>query len=66
MNTGDGAEVAAQKKERNGSDEDGEFGMERGRSDGREYEEGRLSVVVGERYEAEATNAGSGSRFYES
>ena len=24
MNTGDGAEMAAQKKERNGSDEDGE------------------------------------------
>jgi len=42
--------------------------VERERSDGRERvcEEGRLSVVVGERYEAEATNARSGSRFYES
>ena len=57
----------AQKKESTGS-EDGEFGVERERSDGRERvcEEGRLSVVVGERYEAEATNARSGSRFYES
>lgn len=29
-------------------------------------EEERSSVVVGERYDAEATNARSGSRFYKS